>query len=202
MSELAEASHTPTSAMVAHAGTTGMDGRKLGIWLFLATEVMLFSSLIAGFLDMQGRSPAGANHVLNIPLTAVNTFILICSSLMVALSVASIEQGNQRRLRNFLLLTLLFGGTFLSIQIIEYNHLIRGGELAPWSSLFGAGFFTVTGFHGLHVFIGLIWCTLTILWTMQGQFSSRDFMKVEMFGLYWHFVDVVWIILFTIIYLL
>jgi cytochrome c oxidase subunit 3 len=182
--------------------TTGLDGRKLGIWLFLATEVMLFSSLIAGFLDMQGRSPAGANHVLNIPLTAVNTFILICSSLMVALSVAAIEQGNQKRLRNFLLLTLLFGGTFLGIQLFEYSHLIRGGELAPWTSLFGAGFFTVTGFHGLHVFIGLIWCAITIRWAQQGQFSSRDFMKVEMFGLYWHFVDVVWIILFTIIYLL
>lgn len=180
----------------------GLDHRKLGIWLFLATEVMLFSALIAGFLDMRGRSPADAHHVLNIPLTAVNTFVLICSSLMVVLAVASIQQGQQKRLRNFLLLTLLFGGIFLGTQIVEYRHLIGSGELTPWNSLFGAGFFTVTGFHGFHVFIGLIWCTLTILAARRGDFSAREYMKVEMFGLYWHFVDVVWIILFTLIYLL
>jgi heme/copper-type cytochrome/quinol oxidase subunit 3 len=183
-------------------GTMGLDNRKLGIWLFLATEVMLFSALIAGFLDMRSRSPAGANHVLNIPLTAFNTWVLICSSLMVALSVAAIEQGKTKRLRNYLLLTLLFGGTFLSIQIFEYIHLISSGELTPWGSLFGAGFYTVTSVHGLHVFIGLIWCTLTIIWAMQGKFSSKEYMRVEVFGLYWHFVDIVWIILFTIIYLL
>ena len=184
------------------ASTRSLDHRKLGMWLFLATEVMLFSSLIAGFLDMRFRSPAGANHVLNIPITAVNTFVLICSSLMVVLAIASIEEGNQKRLRNFLMLTFLFGATFLSVQIIEYSHLIGSGELTPWNNLFGAGFFTVTGFHGFHVFIGLIWCALTILWTQRGEFSAHDFMRVEMFGLYWHFVDVVWIVLFTIIYLL
>lgn len=193
-----------TTTAPVHEGpvrTTSMDSRKLGMWLFLATEVMLFSSLIAGFLDMRFRSPVDAHHVLNIPVTAVNTFILICSSLMVVMAVASIEQGNRKRLRNFLLLTLLFGGTFLGVQIFEYNVLIGSGELTPWNSLFGAGFFTVTGFHGFHVFIGLIWCTLTILWAEKGKYSSRDFTGVEVFGLYWHFVDVVWIILFTIIYL-
>jgi heme/copper-type cytochrome/quinol oxidase subunit 3 len=194
-----------TSTITVHersASTTGLDTLKLGMWLFLATEVMLFSAMIAGFMDMRGRSPADAHHVLNIPLTAVNTFILICSSLTVALSVASIEQGNQKRLRNFLLLTFLFGGTFLGIQIFEYRHLITGGELAPWSSLFGAGFFAVTGLHGFHVFIGLIWCILTIIKATRGRFSAQNFEQVEIFGLYWHFVDVVWIILFTLIYLL
>lgn len=195
-------SETTPTAHQSTGGATGLDSRKLGIWLFLATEVMLFSALITGFLDMRGRSPADAHHVLNIPVTAVNTFILICSSLMAALAVASIQQGQQKRLRNFLLLTLLFGGMFLSIQIIEYRQLIGSGELTPWNSLFGAGFFTVTGFHGLHVFIGLIWCILTILGARRGDFSAREYMKVEMFGLYWHFVDVVWIILFTLIYLL
>ena len=194
-----------TSTVPVHEqsiGTARLDNRKLGIWLFLATEVMLFSALIAGFLDMRLRGPANANHVLNIPLTAFNTWVLICSSLMVALSVAAIEQGKTKRLRNYLLLTLLFGGTFLSIQIFEYIHLISSGELTPWGSLFGAGFYTVTSVHGLHVFIGLIWCTLTIIWAMQGKFSPKEFMRVEVFGLYWHFVDIVWIILFTIIYLL
>ena len=194
-----------TSAVPVHEqpiSTTGLDNRKLGMWLFLATEVMLFSALIAGFLDMRSRGPAGANHVLNIPLTAFNTWVLICSSLTVALSVAAIEQGKTKRLRNFLLLTLLFGATFLSIQIFEYITLISSGELTPWGSLFGAGFYMVTSVHGLHVFIGLIWCTLTIIWAMQGKFSPKEYMRVEVFGLYWHFVDIVWIILFTIIYLL
>ena len=133
---------TPYLTMQQSApSATGLDSAKLGMWLFLATEVMLFSAMIAGFLDMRGRSPADAHHVLNIPVTAVNTFVLICSSLTVALSVAAIEQGDQKRLRNFLLLTLLFGGTFLSVQIYEYNVLIGSGELTPWNSLFGAGFF-------------------------------------------------------------
>ncbi len=193
---------TPHLTMQQSApSATGLDSAKLGMWLFLATEVMLFSAMIAGFLDMRGRSPADAHHVLNIPVTAVNTFVLICSSLTVALSVAAIEQGDQKRLRNFLLLTLLFGGTFLSVQIYEYNVLIGSGELTPWNSLFGAGFFAVTGLHGFHVFIGLIWCVLTIIWTSQGKFSAQNFMRVEIFGLYWHFVDVVWIILFVLIYL-
>ena len=116
--------------------------------------------------------------------------------------MASIEQGKPKRLRNFLLLTLLFGGTFLSIQIFEYITLISSGELTPWGSLFGAGFYTVTSVHGLHVFIGLIWCTLTIIWAMQGKFSTKEHMRVEVFGLYWHFVDMCGSILFTIIYLL
>jgi heme/copper-type cytochrome/quinol oxidase subunit 3 len=194
-----------TSAVDAHEATVsaaGLDTRKLGMWLFLASEVMLFSSLIAGFLDMRGRSPADANQVLDIPLTGINTFVLICSSVTVALSVAAIEQGNRKRLRNFLLLTLLFGATFLGIQMYEYYHLISSGELTPSSSLFGAGFFTVTGFHGFHVFIGLLWCLLTLRWAGKGLITAQDFTKVEVFGLYWHFVDIVWIILFTIIYLL
>lgn len=197
-------SEVTTTAPVheASVSTTGMDSRKLGMWIFLATEVMLFSSLIAGFLDMRFRSPADAQHVLNIPVTGINTFILICSSLMVAMAVASIEQGNRQRLRLYLLLTLLFGGTFLGVQIFEYNVLIGSGELTPWNSLFGAGFFTVTGFHGLHVFIGLIWCALTLWWAEKGKYSPRDYVGVEVFGLYWHFVDVVWIILFTLIYLI
>lgn len=194
-----------TSTITGHeqpASTSGIDSLKLGMWLFLATEIMLFSAMIAAFMDMRGRSPADAHHVLNIPVTAINTFILICSSLTVALSVASIEQGNQKRLRNFLLLTLLFGGMFLGVQVYEYTVLIGSGELTPSNSLFGAGFFAVTGLHGFHVFIGLVWCALTILKARRGQFSAGNFIQVEIFGLYWHFVDVVWIILFTLIYLL
>jgi heme/copper-type cytochrome/quinol oxidase subunit 3 len=181
---------------------TGLDNRKLGMWLFLATEVMLFSSLIAGMLNMKARSPATAHHVLNIPITAVNTFILIVSSTTVVLALAAIQEGDKRRLRNFLLLTLLLGATFLSVQIFEYYQLILVEGFTPAGSLFGGGFFTVTGFHGFHVLIGLLWCSWLIVQAFQGRFTPEEHMRVEVFGLYWHFVDIVWIILFTIIYLL
>ncbi|MCX6027783.1 MAG: heme-copper oxidase subunit III [Chloroflexi bacterium] len=184
----------------AHTNT-GLDNRKLGMWIFLATEVMLFSALIGGFLSMKARSPADAHHVLNIPLTAVNTFILIVSSTMVVMALSAIEEGDVKRLRNFMLATLLMGATFLSIQIFEYNHLLSEG-FTPAGSLFGGGFYTVTGFHGFHVLIGLIWCLRNIVMTTQGKFTQAEHVGIEVFGLYWHFVDVVWILLFTIIYLL
>lgn len=181
---------------------TGLDNRKLGMWLFLATEVMLFSSLIAGMLNMKARSPADANDVLNVPLTAVNTFILIVSSLAVVMALSAIEDGDKRRLRNWLLATLALGATFLGIQIFEYTQLINVEGFTPSSSIFGGGFFTVTGFHGFHVFIGLVWCTRLIIQTFRGHFNAAEHMGIEIFGLYWHFVDIVWILLFTLIYLL
>ena len=181
---------------------TGLDSRKLGMWIFLATEVMLFSSLIGAFLSMKGRSPADAHHVLNVPITAVNTFILIVSSTTVVLALESIMNGDKRRLKLFLAATLALGATFLGIQIFEYTQLILHEGFTPSGSLFGSGFYTVTGFHGFHVFIGLLWCTWLLAQAVKGKFSADNHMRVEIFGLYWHLVDVVWIILFTIIYLI
>jgi heme/copper-type cytochrome/quinol oxidase subunit 3 len=186
---------------VEHIGSEHVDNRKLGMWIFLASEVMLFSSLIAGFINMKARSPAGASDVLNVPLTAVNTFILIMSSTTVVMALAAIQDGDRKRLRNYLLATLLLGGMFFSIQMYEYRHLLGEG-FTPWGSLFGAGFYTVTGFHGLHVLIGLGLCLALIVQAIQGKITAGEHMRVEVFGLYWHFVDVVWIVLFTIIYLL
>jgi heme/copper-type cytochrome/quinol oxidase subunit 3 len=191
MSELVDPTHT----------STGLDNRKLGMWLFLATEVMLFSALIAAFLQMKARSPAEANQILNIPITAVNTFILIVSSTTVVLGLAAIQDGDKKKLLRYLVLTLLLGATFLSVQVFEYTQLLHEG-LTPSGSLFGGAFYTLTGFHGLHVFIGLIWCLSLILVARKGVFSHRNYARVEIFGLYWHFVDIVWILLFTIVYLL
>jgi heme/copper-type cytochrome/quinol oxidase subunit 3 len=185
-----------------HASATGLDSRKLGMWIFLATEVMLFSSLIGAFLQMKARSPADAHHVLNVPLTAVNTFILIVSSTTVVLALQAIMDGDRRKLKLFLLATLGLGATFLGVQVFEYVHLITGEGFTPSGSLFGGGFFTVTGFHGFHVFIGLLWCTWLIRQALRNKFPPDHTMRIEIFGLYWHFVDVVWIILFTIIYLI
>jgi heme/copper-type cytochrome/quinol oxidase subunit 3 len=181
---------------------TGLDNRKLGMWLFLVTEVMLFTGLIAAMLQMKLRSPATANDVLNIPVTGVNTFILIISSTTVVLALQAIMNGEQRKARLFLLATLALGATFLSVQVVEYVHLITQEGFTPSGSLFGAGFYMVTGFHGFHVFIGLCWCLWLIRQAFQGKFSPHNYMRIEIFGLYWHYVDIVWILLFTIIYLI
>ena len=181
--------------------STGLDNRKLGMWIFLGTEVMLFSSLIGAFLQMKARSPANANEVLNVPITAINTFILIVSSTTVVLALQAIMNGDRRKLKLFLAATLALGATFLGVQIFEYTQLLHEG-FTPSGSLFGGGFYTVTGFHGFHVFIGLLWCAGLLVASLRERFSATNYMRIEIFGLYWHFVDVVWIILFTIIYLI
>ena len=183
--------------------TTGIDNRKLGMWLYLATEVMLFSALIGGYLTMRTRAPANANQILNIPITAINTFILIVSSTAVVMALSAIEDGDQKRMLRWMVATFLLGAAFLSIQINEYRILITEKHLTT-ASIFGSGFYTVTGFHGFHVFVGLCWLGTLIVQTLRGRFTinERDHMRFEIFGLYWHFVDVVWIVLFTIIYLI
>lgn len=193
---MSQATHAPT------ATSTGLNSPKLGMWIFLATEVMLFSSLIGAFLQMNARSPVGANQVLNVPITAINTFILIISSTTVVLALQAIMNDDQRRTKLFLGATLALGATFLGVQVYEYSELILHKGLTPSGSLFGGGFYTVTGFHGFHVFIGLLWVTGLLIQAVKGRFSSDNYMRIEIFGLYWHFVDVVWIILFTIIYLI
>jgi heme/copper-type cytochrome/quinol oxidase subunit 3 len=200
MSETPHAKIAPaTPAGYMH---TGLDNAKLGMWIFLATEVMLFSALIASFLSMASRSPATANDVLNIPITAGNTFILIISSTTVVLALENFMKGNRQRGKWLLVATALLGAFFLSVQIYEYRSLIVEHGLTPSSSLFGSGFFTVTGFHGFHVFLGVIACIWLIIQAFGKQSLPRLTGRTEVFGLYWHFVDVVWIILFTIIYLL
>lgn len=182
--------------------STGLDNRKLGMWIFLVTEVMLFSGLIGALLQMKARSPADANQVLNVPLTAINTFILIISSTTVVLALQAIMNGDRRKMRLFLLATLALGATFLGVQVYEFYQLIVHEGFTPSGSLFGGAFFVVTGFHGFHVFIGLLWCLWLIRQAFQDRFSPTNYMRIEIFGLYWHFVDIVWIILFTIIYLI
>ena len=174
---------------------------KLGMWIFLASEVMFFSALIAAFLMFRVRGPADANHVLNIPLTAFNTFVLLTSSMTVVLALAAAQRNDQAKLRLWLLVSLLFGGTFLSVQMIEYFKLFEEG-LTINSNMFGTIFFTLTGFHGTHVLIGLLWLVGIIVQAFRGRFSATYNMSLEIFGLYWHFVDIVWIILFVIVYLI
>lgn len=190
-----ERMHTP-------AGFAG--DAKMAMWVFLGNEVLFFTGLIASFLLLRYR-PADSNidHALipSIPLVSLNTFILLTSSLTVVLAHDAAVKGKQSRLIIFLILTIIFGSVFVGLQGVEYSTLY--GEGLTWtSSGFGTAFFTLTGTHGLHVIIGIIWCIVVLIRALQGGFTKEHYGGVEIFGLYWHFVDVVWILLFTLVYLM
>ncbi len=174
---------------------------KLGMWMFLASEVMFFAVLIAMFLFFRFRSGVNPLEILNIPLTAINTFILLTSSMTVVQGLAAIQRGDQGKFRLWMIVSLILGAFFISVQILEYRELIHEG-LTISSDLFGTAFFTLTGFHGAHVLIGLGWLLALIIQAFRGRFSAERNMPVEIFGLYWHFVDIVWILLFVIVYLI
>ena len=180
----------------------GVSTTKFAMWLFLASEAMFFGGLIAAYLVLRlaGSDWPVVADVLNVPLVAGNTFILIVSSLTMVFGLAAIESGNQRRLRQFLVATAVLGSIFLSIQAVEWRQLLAEGTTAS-TSLFGSTFFTLTGFHGLHVLGGVLFMLYVIARAFQGRYTKEEHGGVELMGLYWHFVDVVWIFLFTIVYL-
>lgn len=196
-----------------------VSARKLGVWLFLATEIMFFSAIIGLSWTLRLRTTipgtdsfrglwATPGEILNVPLTGLNTFILICSSLTMVEAFGAIERGDQRKLRIFLLATLLLGITFVSIQGFEYQHLYFGEGLTFTSAPhdvnpnYGPTFFVQTGVHGSHVTAGVLAMAYTTRKAFKGGFTKEHHEAVELVGLYWHFVDVVWIFLFTIVYLI
>ena len=182
---------------------TGIPNRKLGMWLFLVSEVIFFTALIGAYIVLRLGNPDWPvpSTILNIPLTGFNTFLLIVSSVTLVRAFAAAQDGNRRGLRLGLVATVLLGATFLSIQACEYRKLLYHG-LTPSSSIFGSCFFTLTGFHGLHVLGGVIWLTIVTLRAFRGVYDDGRHLGVELAGLYWHFVDLVWILLFTIVYLI
>ena len=205
----------------AHAiplsGAAPMEGMrvynmKLGMWVFLLSEVMFFSGLIGAYIILRFAHPeqwAEPNAVLNVPLTGINTFILICSSVTMVKAFAAIEHGDQAGLRKWLIATILLGAIFVSIQVVEYIKLAEHGFVAnaaryaaEGGPLYGSTFYTMTGFHGAHVSIGVLCLTFTAIQAFRGRYTKDNYGGVEIMGLYWHFVDLVWIILFTIVYLI
>lgn len=180
----------------------GVSTTKFAMWLFLASEAMFFAGLIAAYLVLRlaGSQWPVVAEVLNVPLVAGNTFILIVSSVTMVLAFASIESGDQRRLRQYLIATAVLGSVFLSIQAVEWRELLAEGTTVS-TSLFGSTFFTLTGFHGLHVLGGVLFMLYVVARAYQGRYTKEEHGGVELMGLYWHFVDVVWIFLFTIVYL-
>lgn len=173
-----------------------------GMVFFLASEAFFFANLIASYLYLRVRNGpmAGTEH-LNVVLAAVNTVVLLSSSFPMHWAASGIAKGNRRRLATGLILTAILGAIFVSGQITEYLLLINEG-LNPNANIFGSAFFVMTGFHGAHVTAGVIFLTTLFIRTMRGNFSAEHHFAVTAGEMYWHFVDAVWIVLFTVLYVL
>ena len=187
----------------AHHTSTGLDNRKMAFWLFIGSECLLFGTLIATYLIYEGRSVAGptTHEILNIPLTSISTFVLLMSSLAMVLALAAVARADTAWSRVWLATTALLGIVFLGFQAYEFTHFVHEG-LTLQVNLFGSTFFVLTGFHGGHVFVGVIWLLTLLVRSFQGKLGPDKALNVELAGLYWHFVDVVWIVIFTVVYLI
>lgn len=212
-----------------HYTTTGLDNRKVAIWMFIGSECMLFASLISTYLIYKGKNLVGPlpheewtnpltgqvyHGILDIPVTSASTFVLLMSSLSMVMALAAVENrgkplpagaGLWTRLeassKFWLFATCVMGATFLGFQAYEFTAFVHEG-LTIKRNLFGSSFFTLTGFHGAHVSAGVIWLGSLLAIDMKRGLQKKDAIWVDIAALYWHFVDVVWIAIFTLVYLI
>ncbi len=189
-----------------HYTATGLSTWKLGFWTFIGSECLFFGSLIGTYMVYRGRSvvgpyPHGPDGILNIPLTSVSTFVLLMSSLAMVLALDAVQRNLRGKALFWIMAVCVLGAGFIGFQAYEFTHFYHEGA-AVTKNLFGSTFFVLTGFHGAHVTVGVMW--LLTLWfeTLRGNIGPENSLKVEIAGLYWHFVDVVWIAIFTLVYLI
>jgi cytochrome c oxidase subunit 3/cytochrome o ubiquinol oxidase subunit 3 len=176
-----------------HAATsTGLPSLKLAMWLFLASDCLLFGALISTYVLYRGASTTGPypSDVFDIPFTSVSSFVLLASSLTMVLALAAIQRGDVGRSRVWLLATAMLGMAF-----------VREG-LTLKTNVFGTSFYVLTGFHGTHVAVGVLMLLTLFTLSFAGKITQDSAMTVELVGLYWHFVDIVWIVIFTVVYLI
>jgi len=187
----------------AEVTSTGLNHRKLLIWAFLGSDCLFFGTFISTYMLYRGQSVSGPtpSQVFNIPYTSVSAFVLLMSSLAMVLALAAIQRGDVRRLRIWIMATALLGMTFLGGQFYEFTTFYTRDGLTLHGNIFGTTFFVLTGFHGAHVTIGCIWLVSIFVLSFKGKIRQDNSLDVEIAGLYWHFVDIVWIIIFTLVYL-
>jgi cytochrome c oxidase subunit 3 len=201
---------TQGDALVTQAptGLEGLDVRKLGMWVFLGSECIFFGALLSMFFVYRPQMYAAEmvaahedpHHILNIPFTGVLAFLLLMSSLTMVLALSAIQHNRRRAGAYWLLATAFLGTCFLGGQAVEFSKIAREGFTVT-NSIFGQSFLLLTGFHGTHVFIGVIWLLSCFPRALRGGFHTGNYIGPEICGLYWHFVDVVWVVIFTIVYL-
>ena len=185
-----------------HLTGTGLSNNKLLMWVFLGSECLLFGGLISTYLIYRSRFAAGPapGDIFDIPFTSVSSFVLLMSSLTMVLALSALQRGDIRNNRLWLLTTALLGSLFVGGQVYEFTTFLREG-LGYTTSPFSSAFFTLTGFHGVHVSVGIIMLMSLYVSSLRGNLRRESAETVEIVGLYWHFVDVVWIFIFTVIYL-
>ena len=191
-----------THGIEHEATTTGLNHRKMLMWAFLGSDCMFFGSLIATYLAYKGKSITGPypEDVFSIPVTSVSTFVLLMSSMSMVLAYSALTRGSLKGFRIWVLSTVILGITFLAFQTFEFRDFVQHG-LTPRTNLFGTTFFTLTGFHGAHVTLGVVWLLSLFFYSFRGGVTPERNLDVDLAALYWHFVDVVWIVIFTVIYL-
>ncbi len=199
---LAAADAQQANAHIDADTNTGISNTKLGMWLFLASECLLFGGLITTYLlykhPLEGPTP---HEIFDIPFTSTSSFVLLMSSLTMVLAVSAIERGEHQRMRVWIGATAVLGATFIAGQIYEFTVFVREG-LGFTTSRFSSAFYTLTGFHGIHVTIGIIMLVSLVLLSLRGKIPEHRAETVEIVGLYWHFVDVVWVVIFAVVYLI
>jgi heme/copper-type cytochrome/quinol oxidase subunit 3 len=202
--ESPEVTHAPTAHAEGHHTSTGLSNEKLGMWAFLGSECLLFGGLISTFILLRGKGVVRGPEVkdlYNIPFTSVSSFILLMSSLTMVLALSAVQRGLHRRARIWLLATALFGMLFVSGQVFEFTEFYREG-LGFTTNLQSSAFYVLTGFHGVHVTIGILMLISLFFMSLRGNLPTERSETVEIIGLYWHFVDIVWILIFTVVYLI
>ena len=186
-----------------HATTTGLSNAKVGMWLFLGSECLLFGGLISTYMLYRNRDSEnlGPDQLWDIPFTSASSFVLLMSSLTMVLAVSAAGRKDDRNTRLWLTVTALLGSLFVAGQVYEFTTFYREG-LGYTTSLFSSSFYTLTGFHGVHVSLGIIMLLSLVAMLARGKVRGDKAETVELIGLYWHFVDIVWIIIFTLVYLI
>ncbi len=186
-----------------HQTSTGLDNTKLAMWAFLGSECLFFGSMISTYLLYRNRVVEGPtpHEIYDIPYTSVSSFVLLMSSLTMVLALNAIQRRDQRALRSWLLATAFLGLCFIGGQIYEFTTFVEEG-LTLSTSTFGSAFFVLTGFHGAHVTVGILMLLALYGLSLAGKLEAPNGSRpVEFIGLYWHFVDIVWIVIFTVVYL-
>jgi len=195
--------HADDGHGAAHPTSLGLSNTKLAMWLFLGSECLLFGGLISTYMLYRNRHSEGVgpDQLWDIPFTSASSFVLLMSSLTMVLAVSAAGRKDDRNTKNWLIVTAILGSLFLAGQVYEFTTFYREG-LGYTDSLFASSFYTLTGFHGVHVAIGIIMLLSTMAMIARNRIYGDKAETVEMVGLYWHFVDVVWIIIFTLVYLI
>ncbi|MEX2251325.1 MAG: heme-copper oxidase subunit III [Acidimicrobiia bacterium] len=186
--------------------STGVDNRKLGMWLFLSSEFLFFGALISNYLLYSNRAGFAGTYpseIYDIPFTSVSSFVLLMSSLTMVLAHNALTRADINGTRTWLFATAALGAVFLGGQVFEFTEFIVNNDMKLTTNPAASAFYVLTGFHGTHVAIGVI--MLLSLWGISrrpGGLSEKHGMNLELVGLYWHFVDIIWIVIFTVVYLL